>query len=494
MMPRALPVRCIAALAGLALLAGCAANDARMQEPADIAACRDLYRDVDASVAASGVRDAQDAPVAGFPYLRVDRLHAALRPAATDGATFEGWVARLQALDGAARRFELANLPAEALAALSSRHGSGGDLGRRLGDCAEVLRAADLGDAEARRALLARANVPPAYLAWQRVAGLYWITRLAFAGGARALEQELREVFAAPGLPELGTRRRYVPPASERLDPREVRALLERARQGPFALPMPDAESAERLLAAFAPEITVDTTGSHDVFGALAWTSATAPMVDVAAPVVYRRIGHAIVGGQALLQLVYTIWFPERPASGPLDILAGTLDAVVWRVTLAPDGEPWLFDSIHGCGCYHQFFPTARAVPRPPPGALEEWAFVPQSLPRLARGERVTLHLATRTHYLQRIGIDEAAQPARSYGFAAEETLRSLPRPDGTRRGIYGPDGLVPGTARPERFLFWPMGIPSAGAMRQWGNHATAFVGRRHFDDPGLLEQRFELR
>jgi hypothetical protein len=29
--------------------------------------------------------------------------------------------------------------------------------------------------------------------------------------------------------------------------------------------------------------------------------------------------------------------------------------------------------------------------------------------------------------------------------------------------------------------------------MRQWGRHATAFVGRRHFDDPDLLERYFEL-
>jgi hypothetical protein len=27
--------------------------------------------------------------------------------------------------------------------------------------------------------------------------------------------------------------------------------------------------------------------------------------------------------------------------------------------------------------------------------------------------------------------------------------------------------------------------------MRQWGHHATAFVGLRHFDDPDLLERRF---
>ena len=29
--------------------------------------------------------------------------------------------------------------------------------------------------------------------------------------------------------------------------------------------------------------------------------------------------------------------------------------------------------------------------------------------------------------------------------------------------------------------------------MRQWGRHATAFVGRRHFDDADLLEKRFRL-
>lgn len=37
------------------------------------------------------------------------------------------------------------------------------------------------------------------------------------------------------------------------------------------------------------------------------------------------------------------------------------------------------------------------------------------------------------------------------------------------------------------------MGVPEPGAMRQWGRHATAFVGRRHFDDPWLLERYFTL-
>ncbi|WP_461516865.1 hypothetical protein [Porticoccus sp.] len=50
----------------------------------------------------------------------------------------------------------------------------------------------------------------------------------------------------------------------------------------------------------------------------------------------------------------------------------------------------------------------------------------------------------------------------------------------------------MPGSQRPERLLLWPMGVRSAGAMRQWGRHAVAFVGRRHFDDPRLIESLFK--
>ncbi len=59
-------------------------------------------------------------------------------------------------------------------------------------------------------------------------------------------------------------------------------------------------------------------------------------------------------------------------------------------------------------------------------------------------------------------------------------------------RSVYDPQGLIPGSQRLERLLFWPMGIASAGQMRQWGRQATAFVGRRHFDDPLLLDRYFD--
>jgi hypothetical protein len=56
---------------------------------------------------------------------------------------------------------------------------------------------------------------------------------------------------------------------------------------------------------------------------------------------------------------------------------------------------------------------------------------------------------------------------------------------------LFGPNGIVAGTERAERYALWVSGIESPGAMRQWGRHATAFVGRRHFDEPFLLERYF---
>jgi hypothetical protein len=105
---------------------------------------------------------------------------------------------------------------------------------------------------------------------------------------------------------------------------------------------------------------------------------------------------------------------------------------------------------------------------------------------------------ATRSHYIVNVALAQPAAGAQAYTLAPEDELRSLPlEPDERqargRRSVYGPDGLVAGTERGERFLFWPMGIANAGAMRQWGHHATAFVGRRHFDDADLLEKRFRI-
>jgi hypothetical protein len=195
--------------------------------------------------------------------------------------------------------------------------------------------------------------------------------------------------------------------------------------------------------------------------------------------------------GKILVQLNYVVWFPSRPKTSAFDLLGGRLDGITWRVTLSPDGRPLAYDTIHNCGCYHLFFPTSRLRARPQGFTVEETAFVPQQAPDLDEPGGMVLRIAQRTHYVERV-LPTAADGAEvvRYRFADYDSLRSLPAPSG-RRSLFGPDSIVSGSERGERCFFWPMGIPSSGAMRQWGHHATAFVGRRHFDDPDLVERYF---
>jgi hypothetical protein len=148
---------------------------------------------------------------------------------------------------------------------------------------------------------------------------------------------------------------------------------------------------------------------------------------------------------------------------------------------------------MHACGCYHMFFPTSRAKPLPAPDANEEWMFSPQSLPRIAEGERPLLRIASGTHYVERVSVTRGTDSLARYLLWPYGEMRSMQPLAPGRASAFGPEGIVAGSERPERHLFWPMGIASAGAMRQWGRHATAFVGRRHFDDADLIEKRFSL-
>jgi hypothetical protein len=269
----------------------------------------------------------------------------------------------------------------------------------------------------------------------------------------------------------------------------------------------PDASDDEQA-PVFEIELRSAALPAFDRFGAPYWPApgAVVSEVDGAQPVVFRRRTFAWYEGRRLQQLVYTLWFPERPPDprlGAFDLLAGTLDGVIVRLTLDERGQVQMLDTIHACGCWHQFYPAAGVTLREDASAHEEeWAFVPATLPALAPGQRLAVRLASGTHHVTGIGAAGGRAPAfERYALRDENTLRSLPvmgeqggRPEAAaRRSLYGPHGLVAGTERGERFLFWPMGIASAGAMRQWGHHATAFVGRRHFDDADLVARRFVL-
>jgi hypothetical protein len=471
------------ALLPLLLAAGCAGIDPYARAPVsthlerddDVGRCALLLRDADARIDAAGARDAGAPRVPGFPYLRVDRFTAGLaEQAATLGsAGFAAWSELMAQVDRQARVSELGNAgEPQGAAALDA--------------CRYVLAVAD--GAEFGR-LREAAAVADDYSVAMRTLGLYPLTRLLFAAGIGEWQRRTREVFAVPlaELPREGELLRYAPAP-------QPSALAAPARSAAFALPAPAQPQLHEWARRHAPLLEIDTASDDDRIGALRWADDGLPTADTAEPVAYLRATYTRFAGRVRLQLVYMFWFPARPAEGPFDLLAGRLDGLVWRVTLDEDGQPLVYDSIHPCGCYHLFFPTDAVVAKPQPDSLDEGLFAPQQAPRLAPGQRIVLRVAARTHYLQRVSAAPADTPGIGYELADERRLLSLPWPPGGTRSLYDGDGFVPGTERAERWLFWPMGIASAGQMRQWGRHATAFVGRRHFDDALLLDEYFEVR
>jgi hypothetical protein len=418
----------------------------------------------------------------------VDRLTARLAPAPGEADARRAWRERLAALDREARQIEISNAGAAAAAQDAAA----------LDDCRNRLVEADRG----ATTLAGAAKVDDDYSLAMRTLGLYPLTKFAFAAGIRKWHEETVALHALPlaQLPRLGEAVRYAPKppllleSGDELEPPAVDAL---------GVPRLTPALIEALLARHAPAIEVDTVDGNDRLGQLAWGEGGRRVaVDTTRPVAYGRIAYTRLAGRIVPQLVYTFWFPARPAQSTFDALAGHLDGLVWRVTLGADLKPLVYDTVHPCGCYHMFYPTPRVRDRPGPipgaGPYDETLFVPQRVDAPRDGERQLLYLAARTHYVRRVAnVSDGAPAAVSYALRDDNDLRALPWPNeaaprGTR-SAYGPDGLIAGSERLERFFFWPMGIESAGQMRQWGHHATAFVGRRQFDDPDLFDRYFEL-
>jgi hypothetical protein len=480
--------------------AGCATiqspqRDHLVSGDAPLAKCAAWFETLDAAIAQGGIADIAARRVAGFPYLRIDRFLVAMKPAAkSDPRTRQAWIEEMRARDADGRRVEIANLSVAHEAELAA--GDRAELLARTLACAGRLMMADLLDQQTMEKLYRQAFVADNYSSPKRAVGLYELTRLPFHSGVEAWQDRARETFDRARRGELpsGKSVRYTPENMTGYSRREVSEILIRARAHPLGLAIMSKIEKDRLFATYAPVLEIETVGDFDRIGRLFWADGVAPRVDVTQPVLYRRLGYTRVGERTLVQLAYTAWLPERPREGRFDLLAGQLDGLTWRVTLAPDGEPVMFDSIHPCGCYHMFFPTPRLQPQPSPQIGIEWAFVPATLPAIAESQRLIVEVQTRTHYLRNVRPGELpAGPGTTYEFAEYDELRSLPLPQGGSRSVFGPDGLIAGSERDERFLFWPMGIASPGAMRQAGTQATAFVGRRHFDDADLLARRFRL-
>ncbi len=450
--------------------------------------CERLFQEMDQRVSESGVADAGSARLADFPELRVDRFLASFAKENLTGEAYAAWLERLRQLDQTARMIEWRNLPSEAKSSLQAHFGA--NVEEAVNVCGYILVEQDLIYPSRRSRLLAEVEPPDAYSAWQRIFGLYFLSRWAIVEGVWRVQWEMREPFIKPDQDQsaAGQLIRYTPPTRNVLGTDEVAKILEHSADNPLGIPEPSDVQLDLLFSTFAPVWAVDTANDSDRIGTVRSGEDRNAAIDTNQPVVYRLVSHTRFGGKILLQLNYAVWFPARSPEAWLDIYAGRFDGLIWRVTLGMDGKPLAYDSIHSCGCYYQIFPgEGLRVVQPQDGS--EPILSPMPILGSKPGERLGVSLSSRTHFIRGIASEAVEPESKIYGWRDYDELRSLPLPDGRHRSLFDTDGLVPGSERPERFLLWPMGVPSAGAMRQWGTHAIAFLGKRHFDDPRLLEK-----
>ena len=384
---------------------------------------------------------------------------------------------------------EIANLPADRYEWLRKSF-SAEDLEARVSACGDTLRSADFVDPDAREQLKEAATPYDDYILLRRVLGLYPVSSLFVSLGVGRYQESAREIYSPKAPADLSQLKRYAPEISP-ATMTDSAEIVARAQRDPLSIPRYSPAERRTLFSAHAPIWEVETNGDDDRIGLPSWHAGQRLSVDTSIPVTFEHLSFTRFENQVLTQLNYVIWFPSRPSTGPFDILAGFLDGLNYRVTLDTDGYPLLYETMHNCGCYHKYYPSARLKPRPQTGYREPPLIL--AAPAMDKKARLVVSMESGTHYVRHLYPNNTTATVETVTYARSDydDLRSLPGPDGSRRSLFDEDSLVPQSYRKERWILWPTGVLSPGAMRQWGRHAVAFVGERHFDDPYLVERIF---
>ena len=449
--------------------------------------CEKFYHALDESVLAENVRDVQTASIKGSRFLDVNRFLISYKDEVkqTDKQNF--WLEIAAGLNRQKRELEWANLSVSTKNTIQQRFLRQSSFEKRLLSCSkEYLKRLT---ASEKSTLIQQAEVDDDYSTAMRVLGIYPLSSMMVKNKIDKQHAATRKIFNTP-LSQLsieGKLQRYVPDYNSLTFDGSIK------RENALGIPFIPTTVLNELFERYAPVLEINETSDADKIGKIALNDSNSPFVNTNQPAVYTLLSYTRFNDKTLAQLNYVFWFPERPAEKSMDIYAGKFDSITWRVTLDENLQPVVFDSVHSCGCYHKFYSTkglafnltAALKEKEPPFLAQHNLLVDSNKPWVIR-------ISSGSHYIQRAyqqkRFDHAAK---FYNVMNYDQLRSL---NGKKlnRNLFASNGILLESKRPERFLLWPMGIPSAGAMRQWGHHAIAFLGKRYFDEPYLLDKYFK--
>lgn len=458
-------------LTALLLAGGCARQGYRDSTDLVLGDCGGLWQQYVEQVRVENAFDAQAWPLPSYPFLRVNRNLAYAAHGPLSPQQRRDWLGRAYRLGRLARQAE------------SARFSPTVDL-PELESCLRRNLPA-LVDDSAFWAYVRQHRPPDAYNDTARVLGLYPLQQPVVSWQVENLVRDVEAEFQH--YISTAQWRRYQ--IASRPDWNSIRELFQAGKHRD-ALGMPVFSPAEEalLFAYYSPVIEQEQRFPTDRIGAPVRSGTQWRVTEE--PRLFTLLSETRWRGQWLPQLVFVWWYSARPKSHMLDMYAGQLDSLVFRLTLDWRGEVLFYDSIHSCGCYQKWYPARAGIRfKGLDGRDEPLAILPVRPP--TQPYQAVIRLKSPEHFVVGMDFEKSGtrQVARLYDMRPYLTLRRQPSGE---KYLFAPDGLVPGTERPERFLLWGLGVPSAGAMRQWGHHATAFAGRRHFDDPLLFERYFE--
>jgi len=435
--------------------------------PADKIACSAaLIRLDQLALQSAGTLSANRIPA--MPWLRHSRLITSDIRIQTSADDIAQLLRRMSSLAIKGLTYEVAVVPKASINQWRQRYQINLPTHRFITQCSAQLVKNQLKNPQAALRRLKSIPSDDDYSTLARVAGLYPIATVPFRSG---VVNEQRQLAKEWGQVSDKQWYQYKPTSPTRIN---------------------TASHWQQLLAAHAPVWLIDSATGPNLPGAPFWQGDVLK-VNTQQPTTYAFVSEARWQQQSITQLNYIIWFSERPRLKRLDWVAGQHDAVVFRVNLNQKGAVIAYDSIHLCGCWYRLF-----LPPGQPFKINHHYWqepVLMSRVQLPVGSspRMAVYLAADTHQIQY--LSPAAEVAKAsvritqgYQQKPFSTLLSLPHSSGVKP-VFNRQGYVTGSKRPERWLFWPMGVKNPGALRRFGDHAISFVGRRYFDDPHLLER-----
>lgn len=483
------------------LVSGCQSTQpVRTPEAAlsPIESCRQLLSLVDQAVVDAETTDTSVFRVKGFPYLRTNRFLAEMAETEESPPATHQWLERMHRLDLAAREKELRNLNKNQFQQLvnqSRDHTDRRTFIEEVCACSDRLfvngsdRPDLVGDVQDG------IDIPTEYRTWRRVVGLYPLVALPVAYASANAFDEFRAWHDMPPekLPQIGQPVVYRPAAGtddNRIDPE---TLYQTTPMDALGLPRLSPQDEHRLVDALAPTIVQDTAAGYDRIGQVQWSDGELTIAR-GAPTGYYYFSHGLFQSRPSLQINFVFWYSHRAGDSAPWIEWGRLDGLTVRISLDRTGRPVMLDIMNNCGCYHFFVPERTRIRSVQTTSLGLNPLVPAWLPDQFPGQRLQLTVSSGWHQVQHIAQENTLEKTVPYELRPYRELEMLPDEDGQHRSMFNPQGIAWNSDRVEPVLFFSMGIPNVGSMRQRGHHAIKLVGRAHFDQPRLFDNTFEYR